>query len=307
KASTSSENDTLINTSPLPTQMMLIQNNEMMEPPKNSTIVLPFEKAIIAPAADSHDDQDITMQQCDQTQDTQKVIEHVQETTIDEMGNIEKARKAVLEDESIYIDSELTDTGPTKKDDDAHSITSHTTPHRIDTDANSNATIEGTKIPHCLYSSVLKNKDQILQKMEVVDSTGWPDTVKTYLNNKRKALQKFQIPEPLLLSYTNINYTDKPNLSEDPKHIIGIGLVTLIRDPKTLVIMAWRLWKLYFFHKLPEHWIEIKELTGTSTKYKKPVLSNDLNTLLEKLCNTKDTLHIPITDYSKLNDTLEWL
>ncbi|CAG8614871.1 13367_t:CDS:2 [Gigaspora margarita] len=287
KASTSSENDTLITTSPLSTQMMLIQNDKKMEPPKNSTIVLPSEKdsiphkkthgtdlpgmkfshdnsyIVIAPAADFYNDQDITMQQCDQTQDTQKVIEHAQETTIDEMGNIEETRKAVLE---------------------------------MDTDTNSNTTIEGTEIPHRSYSSVLKNKDQILQEMEAVDSTGWPNIVKTRLNNKHKALHKtickhlieeiteeFQIPEPLLLSYTNINYTNKPNLLEDPNHIIGMGLVTPIRDPKMLII----------------------EPTGTSTKSIKPALPNDLDTLLEKLRNTEDTLNIPITDYSELNDTLE--
>ncbi|CAG8648199.1 25057_t:CDS:2 [Gigaspora margarita] len=211
-ASTNSENNTLITTSPLPIQTTLTQNDKTIEPPKNSTTDLLPEKAsvpykkshstdppgmkfshdnsyiVIAPAADPHDDQDITMQHGDQTQDTQKVIEHVQETTIDEMGKIEGERKAILEDQSIYIDFELTNTGPTKKGDNAQSITSHTTPHRMDTDANSNATIEGTEIPHHSYSSVLKNKDQILQEIEAVDSTGWPDIVKTCMNNRRKAL-----------------------------------------------------------------------------------------------------------------------
>ncbi|CAG8778977.1 7783_t:CDS:1, partial [Gigaspora margarita] len=113
KVSTSSKNDTLIITSSLPTQMTLIQNDEMIEPPKNLTIVLPLKKASIphkkshgtdlpgmkfsydnpyivtALATDFHDDQDITMQQGNQIQDTQKVIEHVQETTIDETGKLE--------------------------------------------------------------------------------------------------------------------------------------------------------------------------------------------------------------------------
>ncbi|CAG8780412.1 9609_t:CDS:2, partial [Gigaspora margarita] len=104
------------------------------------------------------------------------------------------------------------------------STTSHTKQNMMDTDANSNATVKGIEIPHHLYSSVVKNKDQIIQEMES--------------------------------------------------------------------ILA--------------HWIEIKEPVDTSTSTK-PLIPNNLDTLWEKLQTIKDALQIPITEYNKLNDTLEWL
>ncbi|CAG8551916.1 12024_t:CDS:1 [Gigaspora margarita] len=139
KASISSENNTIITKSPLFTQMTLTQKDEMMEPPKNPTIVPSPEKAsvshkqshgtdlpdmkflhdnpyiVIAPIADSHADQNITMQQSDQIQNIQKIIEQVKKTTIDKTGTIEEARKAVLDDESIYIEFKLTNAGPQKR------------------------------------------------------------------------------------------------------------------------------------------------------------------------------------------------
>ncbi|CAG8763509.1 16806_t:CDS:2 [Gigaspora margarita] len=61
---------------------------------------------------------------------------------------------------------------------------------------------------------------------------------------------------------------NKPNLPEDPKHIIGMGLAIPIKNSKTLVIIA-------------------RHTT-------------------EKIMNHQGCPQIPITEYSKLNNILEW-
>ncbi|CAG8763514.1 16807_t:CDS:2, partial [Gigaspora margarita] len=126
---------------------------------------------VIAPAADPHDDQDTTMQQPDQAQNTQNVTEQVKETTLDMTNTQAEKRHSLLEDKSIYIEFELTGIGPLKREDDIGSTTSHAKQNMMDTNTNSNATVEGIEIPYRLYSSVVKNKDQILQEMESVDSS----------------------------------------------------------------------------------------------------------------------------------------
>ncbi|CAG8765000.1 7009_t:CDS:2, partial [Gigaspora margarita] len=72
----------------------------------------------------------------------QNVMKQVKETTIDGTDTQIDKRCSLLEDESIYIEFELTDTGPPKRDDDTGSTTSHAKQNIIDTDAISNVTVE---------------------------------------------------------------------------------------------------------------------------------------------------------------------
>ncbi|CAG8783235.1 16363_t:CDS:2 [Gigaspora margarita] len=90
------------------------------------------------------------MQQPDQTQITQKVVEPVKDTTIDGTETKADERHILLNDKLIYFEK-----------DDTTSITSHTKQQMIDTDANSNATIEG-----------------------------WPNIVKTWITNECKTIRE---------------------------------------------------------------------------------------------------------------------
>ncbi|CAG8714642.1 23164_t:CDS:2 [Gigaspora margarita] len=135
-------------------------------------------------------------------------------------------RRTVLEDESIYFDFKTTESSSLKKDNDMTSTTSNMHQHKMDMDKISNATVEGTKILHQLYSSVVTNKNQILTSMELVDSTA--------------------------------------------------------------------------------HWIDIKE-PGDINTGKNSQIPKNKGTLLENIKTTEDAPQIPITKYSKINNTLEWL
>ncbi|CAG8651082.1 45636_t:CDS:2 [Gigaspora margarita] len=76
------------------------------------------------------------------------------------------------------------------KIDVAHTIMGQ---RKMDMDEISNTTVEGTKILHQSYSSVVTNKNQILASMELVDSTGWPEIVRLQIIKARKALREIEI------------------------------------------------------------------------------------------------------------------
>ncbi|CAG8606182.1 32959_t:CDS:2 [Gigaspora margarita] len=122
---------------------------------------------VIAPVADPHNNQDTTMQQLDQTQNAQNITEQVKKTIID-------GTDTQVYQKGMMIQALL--------------LASHAKQYIMDTDTISNAIVESIKIPHCSYSLVVKNKNQILQEMELVDSSGWPDIVKTHLTIKHKSL-----------------------------------------------------------------------------------------------------------------------
>ena len=74
------------------------------------------------------------------------------------------------------------------------------------------------------------------------------DTVKQFLNT---IPHYYAIPNPLPLAYTIINYTDKPDLPQEPELITEVNLTLPISTPKKLIIAARALCEYYHFYSIP--------------------------------------------------------
>ena len=74
------------------------------------------------------------------------------------------------------------------------------------------------------------------------------NTVKQFLNT---IPHYYAIPNTLLLAYTIINYTDKPDLLQEPELIIEVNLTLSISTHKELIIVARALREYYHFHSIP--------------------------------------------------------
>ena len=165
KTSTLEETNTAVPAEPAATQEISSQNDRMPEPPK-ITMITPLPKTeivpnvdpqqselpnikfshnnpyiVIAPTQESHKEQGITMQLPDTMQITQDKDNHAYDPNMEMTSTLEEERRAVLEDESIYLDDTISDTNPQNKDDDAISTISNTKSHIMDTHALPNATV----------------------------------------------------------------------------------------------------------------------------------------------------------------------
>ena len=105
----------------------------------------------------------------------------------------------------------------------------------------------------------------------------------TVRNLIAEIIDVYHIPEPLPSPYTDINFTNKPELPWDYRKVREVELSIPITNPKELVTTARKLRRFYFFRQLPQTWIKIpaKERNQSTDLNKKPRLPNDLETLKE--------------------------
>jgi hypothetical protein len=133
-----------------------------------------------------------------------------------------------------------------------------------------------------------------------------PTTVKDFITEIE---DEYYIPEPLPVEYTEINFTNKPELPWDFRKIKQIKLNIPITSPKELVSTARNLRKFYFFRTIPQTWIRIPKKEQRQFTNSKPKLPSDLQSLKESIKNTLPDLSIdlPITDYDKVIATVDLL
>jgi len=150
--------------------------------------------------------------------------------------------------------------------------------------------------------SELKLKNEY--KFPLTDLT----TVRNFI---AETIDEYHIPEPLPGPYTDINFTNKPELPWDYRKVREVELNIPITNPKELVTTARKLRRFYFFRQLPQTWIKIptKERNQSADLNKKPRLPNDLETLKEIIGKTLPDLptDLPISDYDKIIPTIDVL
>src|SRR5690348_16967698 len=69
----------------------------------------------------------------------------------------------------------------------------------------------------------------------------------------------YSIPIPLPKTYCNFNYTDLPDLPEDAKLVTHVNMTIPISTSKELSIAAKALYEHYYFHTIPQSWINIEK------------------------------------------------
>src|SRR6185437_9253508 len=150
--------------------------------------------------------------------------------------------------------------------------------------------------------SELKLKNEY--KFPLTDLT----TVRNFI---AETIDEYHIPELLPGPYTDINFTNKPELPWDYRKVREVELNIPITNPKELVTTARKLRRFYFFRQLLQTWIKIpaKERNQSADLNKKPRLPNDLETLKEIIGKTLPDLptDLPISDYDKIIPTIDVL
>ena len=121
--------------------------------------------------------------------------------------------------------------------------------------------------------------------------------------NEIKDRYQFNIPLPL--HYMTCNPTDKPTLPAKHEDVTLCNITIPIRSPRILVSTARLLRQFYFFHKIPDAWIDITNFG----KNDKPTLPADITEANNILSSTKSCQHIelPITDYAQIIPTIQTL
>ena len=117
----------------------------------------------------------------------------------------------------------------------------------------------------------------------------------------------YYLPDPLPLKYVNFNYTERPNLPQDSNLIYEVNLTLPIATPKELSIAARALRKFYYFHTIPDEWIDIpKKKTSETTSDNRQIPNNneDLNNIL-KTKEPATNIQFPITDQSYIPQAIE--
>ena len=131
------------------------------------------------------------------------------------------------------------------------------------------------------------------------------DTVKQFLDT---IPHYYAIPNPLLLAYTTINYTNKSDFPQEPELITEVNFTLLISTSKELIIAARALREFYHFYTIPSEWIKIPEKTSDPLISNKqiPKSNEEINTFI----STKDpqsTIHFPITDQEDILAAIQLL
>jgi len=141
--------------------------------------------------------------------------------------------------------------------------------------------------------------------------TTFPMTTKEEVNDFLETIPYYyNLPEPLPLAYANFNYTYKPTLPEQVNEVVLVNITTPIKSRKELVIAAQALREHYYFHKIPESWIEIgaTELTTKLTRDGNPYLPSTQKELEQSLKDRNITdIEIPIKKHQKIESTVDQL
>ena len=117
----------------------------------------------------------------------------------------------------------------------------------------------------------------------------------------------YHLPDPLPLKYVNFNYTERLNLPQDSDLIYEVNLTLPIATPKELLTAARALRKFYYFHTIPDEWIDIpKKKTSETTSDNRQIPNNneDLNNIL-KTKEPSTNIQFPITDQSYIPQAIE--
>src|SRR6185437_5803160 len=111
---------------------------------------------------------------------------------------------------------------------------------------------------------------------------------------------------PLPLAYANFNYTTLPLLPLVATEVEKVNLTTPITTRKQLSIAVQDLRLHYYFHKIPESWIDIK---GTvRTEGQSPHLPLHLEDLQSRLQEKNITnIQLPIKKHENIDATIEKL
>jgi len=135
----------------------------------------------------------------------------------------------------------------------------------------------------------------------------FPMTTKEAVNEFFKLIPKYyNIPTPLPLAYANFNYTTLPSLPLVATEVEKVNLTTPITTRKQLSIAVQDLRLHYYFHKIPESWIDIK---GTArTEGQSPHLPLNLEDLQSRLQEKNITnIQLPIKKHENIDATIEKL
>jgi hypothetical protein len=115
---------------------------------------------------------------------------------------------------------------------------------------------------------------------------------------------KFNWPIPL--HYMTANPTDLPNLPKDHNLVDKdkVNLTIPIRSSKSLVETSRQLRSYYYFHRIPESWIEIVDNTDG-----RPNLPTDLEKAIVATTQIEECKHLqlPIREYNDIQTTIETL
>ncbi|CAG8803501.1 9800_t:CDS:2, partial [Gigaspora margarita] len=151
---------------------------------ENQTTVPPSEKTNVPPTNSHSTDlpnikfshnNPYLLQQPVPTLINQDTHEQNKDVIIDGSNTLEQEMQALLANESIFFNFGTQESGPPKSENERTSHTDNTSNYVMDTNAASNATIEGTKVPHQLYSSVVTNIKQSRNNTTTECSMDWPN------------------------------------------------------------------------------------------------------------------------------------
>ncbi|CAG8667576.1 13695_t:CDS:1 [Gigaspora rosea] len=124
---------------------------------------------------------------------------------------------------------------------------------------------------------------------------------------------EYRILVPLPEEYSDLNFTNKEKLPQNPEHLKDPQVVIPIKTTKDLVETARYLRKRYFFRQIPSSWIDIPKIIPNPHQReewgKKLRILRDLQTLIQIV--TMYPLHkevqLPITEYADVIPTTEIL
>ncbi|RIB17646.1 hypothetical protein C2G38_2142501 [Gigaspora rosea] len=117
------------------------------------------------------------------------------------------------------------------------------------------------------------------------------------------------------------NPTNKPILPTDHKEMKEFNLTTPIRTAKQLVETVRLLRTKYYFHRIPEEWIQITRIEEDENGMKEEVEGSEdqmfrvdmpenlegVKLYLDQIEITDDLIKIPITEQTKVKTTIEEL
>ncbi|RIB24969.1 hypothetical protein C2G38_2167209 [Gigaspora rosea] len=135
---------------------------------------------------------------------------------------------------------------------------------------------------------------------------------------------RYSISYPILRKIMTANPTDKPTLPLDHNEIKEFNLTVPIATTKQLVETVRLLRTKYYFHRIPEEWIQIVKVVKNGNEERKdteiaedtqnqairvdmPESLEEVKLYLEQLEITENTIKIPITEQSEVKSTIEEL
>src|SRR6185437_15770690 len=102
--------------------------------------------------------------------------------------------------------------------------------------------------------------------------------------------QEYHIPQIMSRKYISVNYTEKPSLPWDFKKVNGVEFDMPITTQRQLLEVARELRKYYFFHRLPENWINIKNRKQSKLGVnRKEQIPDDISLIQEKIFQIEGT------------------